>query len=80
MAGVVSTDIALVGMFLNQDTRSMVDQSKIGNARPAVHRALVLEYEDTCTGNSSKLSRSQCLRLGCKEISKVRLLRDGRVP
>ena len=57
----------------------MVDQSKVGIARPGVDRALVLEYEDMLTGNSSKLSRSQCLRLGREEIPKVRWLPDGRV-
>ena len=61
MARVVSTDIAFKGTFLNQDTRSMVDQSKIGIARPAVDKALVLEYEDMLKGKSSKLSWSQYL-------------------
>ena len=80
MARIVSTDIAFEGTFLNQDTRSMVDQSKIRIARPAVGRALVPEYEDMLTGKRSKLSRSQCLQLGRKEIPKVRRLPDGRVP
>ena len=44
MAVVVSTDIALEGMFLNQDTRLMVDQSNIGIARPAGRR------QGICTG------------------------------
>ena len=47
----------------------MVDQSKVGIARPAVDGALVLEYEDVLTGKSSKLSRSRCLRLCCEYIS-----------
>ena len=64
MAGVVSTDIAHQGAFLNQDSRSMIDQ----------------RYEDMLTGKSSKLSRSQCLPLGRKEVRKARLLPDGRVP
>ena len=80
MAGVVSTDFALEGTFLDQGTRSMVDQSEIGIARSAVHRAFVLEYEDMLTGRSSKLSWSQCLRLGHKEIPEDRRLPDGRVP
>ena len=58
----------------------MVDQSQMGIARPAVDRALVLEYQDMLTGKGSKLSQSQCLRLGCKDIPKVRLPPDGRVP
>ena len=58
----------------------MVDQSKIGIAGPAVDRAFVLEYEDMLTGRSSKLSRSECLRLGPKEMPRVRLLPDSRVP
>ena len=61
MARIMSTNIALEGTFLNQDTGSMVDQSKVGIARPAADRALVLEYEDMPKGKSSKLSRSQCL-------------------
>ena len=48
----------------------MVHQSKMGITRPLADRALVLEYEDVLTGASSKLSRSQCLRLGGKEIYK----------
>ena len=57
----------------------MVDQSEIGIARPAVHRAFVLEYEDMLTGKSSKLYRSECLGLGCKEIPEVPQMPDGRV-
>ena len=49
-AGVVSTDIALEGTFLNLDTKSMGDQTKIWIARRAVDRAFVLEYEDMVTG------------------------------
>ena len=71
MAGVVLTDIALEGTFLDQDTRSMVDQSKIGIARPAVDRAFLRHYKDMLTGKGSNLSRSQCLRLGRKEIPEV---------
>ena len=58
----------------------MVEQSKFGIARLVVNGALVLEYEDILTGKISRLSRSQCLRLGHKEIPKVRRLPDGRVP
>ena len=43
MTRVVSTNIAPDGTFLNQDTRSMVEQSKVGIARLAVDGALVLE-------------------------------------
>ena len=80
MASIVSTNIAFEGTFLNQDTRWMVDQSKVQIARPAVDRALVLESVDMLTGKSSKLSGSQCLRLGREEIPKVRRMPDGRVP
>ena len=61
MARIVSTNIALEGTFLNQDTRSMVEQPKVGIARPAVDGGLVLDYENMLTGKSSNLSRSQCL-------------------
>ena len=80
MTRVVSTNIALEGTFLNQDTRSMVEQSKVGIARLAVDGALVLEYEDMLTGKSSKLSRSQCLYLGRIEVPKVRRFRNVSVP
>ena len=73
-------DIALKGAILNQDPRSMIDQSRIGITRPAVDRVLVLEYEAMLTRKSWKLSRSQCLRLSVIEISKARLLPDGSVP
>ena len=48
-ACIVSRNISFEGTFLNQDTRSMVDQSKVGIARPAVVGALVLEYGNTCS-------------------------------
>ena len=80
MARIVSTNIAVEGTFLNQDTRSMVEQSKVAIARPAVDGALVLEYKDMLTGKSSKLSRSQRLRFGREEIPKVRRLPNARVP
>ena len=72
MTRVVSTDATFEGTLLNQDTRSMVQQSKVGITRLAVDGALVLEYEDMFTGNRSKLSRSQCLCLGRIEIPKIR--------
>ena len=64
MTRVVSTDTTFEGTPLNQDTRSMVQQSKVGITRSAVDGALVLEYEDMFTGKHSKLSRSPCLCLG----------------
>ena len=57
----------------------MVDQSRVGIARPAVDRALVLEYQDMLTGKSSKLSKSQSLQFSGQEIQKVRQLPDDRV-
>ena len=67
---IVSTNIALEGTFLNQDTRFIVERSKVGIAGPAVDGALVLEYKNVLTGKSLKLSRSQCLRLGRVQIPK----------
>ena len=72
MTRVVSTSVTLEGTLLDQDTRSMVEQSKVGITRPVVDGALVLEYEDMFTGKRSKLSRSQCLCLGRIEIPNVR--------
>ena len=72
MTRVVSTDITVEGTLLNQDTRSMVQQSKVRITRSAVDGALVLEYEDMFTGKRSKFSRSQCLCLGRIEILKAR--------
>ena len=69
---VVSTNVTFQGTLLNQDTRAMVQQLKVGITRSAVDGALVLEYEDMVTGKCSKLSRSQCLCLGRIEIPKVR--------
>ena len=59
----VSTNVAFGGTLLNQGTRSMVQQSKIGFTRRAVNGGLVLEYEDVFRGKCSKLSWSQCLCL-----------------
>ena len=64
MTRVVSTDVTFEGTFLNHDTRSMVQQSKVGITRSAVDGALVLGYEDMFTGKRSESSRSQCLCLG----------------
>ena len=64
MTCVVSTNVTLEGTLLNQDTRSMVEQSKVGITRSTVNGALVLEYEDMLSGKRWKLFRSQCLSLG----------------
>ena len=71
MTRVVSTNVAFEGTLLNQDTRSMVQQSKVGITRSAVDGALVLEYEDMFAGKRSKLSRSQCLCLVRIEIPTI---------
>ena len=68
----VSTDITVEGTLLNQDTRSMVQQSKVGITRSVVDGALVLEYEDMFTGKRWKLSRSQCLCPGRIEVPEAR--------
>ena len=73
MTRVVLTNVTFEGTLLNQDNRSMVQQSKVGITRSAVDGALVLEYKDMFTGKRSNLSRSQCLCLGRIEIPKVRL-------
>ena len=80
MTRVVSRNVTLEGTLLNQDTRSMIEQSKVGITRPTVDGALVLEYEDMFTGKRSKLSRSQCLCLGRIEIPKIRRLPNVLVP
>ena len=80
MTRVVSTNVAFEALLLNQDTRSMVEQSKVGITRPAVDGALVLEYEDVLTGKRSKLSPSQCLCLGQIKIQKVRRFSNVSVP
>ena len=80
MTRVVSTNVTFEGTLLNQDTRSMVQQSKVGITRSAVEGALVLEYKDMFTGKRSKLSRSHCLCLGRIEIPKVRLFPSVLAP
>ena len=80
MTRVVSTNTAFEGTLLNQNTRSMVEQSKLGITRLAVDGALVLEYEDMRTGKSSKLSQSQCLCLRRIKIPKVRRFPNVWVP
>ena len=60
---VVSTNFTSEGTLLNQDTRSMVEESKLGTTTSTVDRALVLEYENMFMAKPSKLSRSQCLCL-----------------
>ena len=72
MTRIVSTDIGVEGTLLNQDTRSMVQQSKVGITRSVIDGTLVLEYEDMFTGKRSKLSRSQCLCPGRIEIPEAR--------
>ena len=75
MTRVVSTNVAVEGTLLHQDTRSMVEQSKVGITMPAVDGALVLEDEDMLRGKRSKSSRSQCLCLCRIKTPKV-----GRFP
>ena len=80
MTRVVTRKIAFEGTLPNQDTRSMVEQSKVGITGPAVDGALVLQYEDMITGKRSKLSQSQCLCLGRIKIPKVRRFPNVFVP
>ena len=80
MTRVVSTNVTFEGMLLNQDARSIIEQSKVGITRPTVDGALVLEYEDMFTGKRSKLSRYQCLCLCRIEISKIRRLPNVLLP
>ena len=80
MTRVVSTDITVEGTLLNQDTRSMVQQSKVGITRSVVDGALVLEYEDMFTGKRSKLSRSQCLCPGRIEVPEARRVPNVLTP
>ena len=42
MTRVVSTSVTSEGTLLNQDTRSMIEQSKVGITRSTVDGALVL--------------------------------------
>ena len=80
MTRVVSTNVTSEGTLLNQDTRSMIEQLKVGITRSTVDGALVLENEDMFTGKCSKLSRSQCLCLGRIGIPKIRRLPNVLVP
>ena len=80
MTRVVLMNVTFEGTLLNQDTRSMIEQSQVGITRPAVDGALVLEYEDMFKGKHSKLSRSQRLCLGRIEIPKIRRLHNVLVP
>ena len=77
---VVSTSVTFEGTLLDQDTRSMIEQSKVGITRSTVDGELVLEYEDIFTGKRWKLSGSQCLCLGRKEIPKILRLPNVLVP
>ena len=80
MTRVVSTNVTFEGTPLNQDTRSMVEQSKVGITRSSVDGALVLKYEDMFTGKRSKSTRSQCLCLGRIEIPKIRRFPNVLLP
>ena len=80
MTRVVSTNVSFVATLLNQDTKSMVEQWKVGITRSTVDGALVLEYEDMFTGKRSEFSRSQCLCLGRIEIPKIQQLPNVLAP
>ena len=45
MTHVVSTSVTFEDTLLDQDTRSMIEQSKVRTTRSTVNGALVLEYE-----------------------------------
>ena len=78
--GVLLADIALEGTLLDQNSRSMMNQSKIVVTRLSVDRALVLENEYMVRAKGSMLSCSQRLRPGGVEVPWARLLPDGRIP
>ena len=80
MTRVLLTNVTFEGTFLNQDTRSMVEQSRVGITRSTVDGALVLEYEDMFTSKRSKLSRSPFFCLGRVEIRKVRRIPNVLAP
>ena len=80
MTPVVSTNVTFEDTLLNQDTRSIVQQSSVGITRSAVDGASVLEREDMFTGKSSKLSRYKCLCLGRIEIPNFRLFPSVLAP
>ena len=80
MTRVVLTNVTFEGTLLNQDTRSMIEQFKVGITGWTVDGAVALEYEDMFTGKRTKLSWSQCLCLGRIEIPKVRRLPNVLVP
>ena len=76
----MSADIAFEGTLLDEDSRSMMDQSKIGVTRSSVDRALVLQNEYMLKGKGSMLFCLQGLRAGGVDIAEARLLPDGRSP
>ena len=54
MNRVVSRNVAFEGTLLKQNTRLMVEQSKVGITGPAIDGALVLEYEDMFRGKMKR--------------------------
>ena len=75
----MSSDIAFQGTVLDKDSRSMIDQSKIGVTRSSINRALVLEDEHMLRDKGSMLSCSKRLRPGSVEVPEARLLPDGMI-
>ena len=72
--------VPLEGMLRDEDSRSMVDQSKVGVTRSSVHGALVLENEDMLAGKGSMLPHTQRPRSGSVEVPETRFLPYGIVP
>ena len=54
MNRVVSRNFTFEGTLLKQNTRLMVEQSKVGITGPAIDGALVLEYEDMFRGKMKR--------------------------
>ena len=80
VSSIMSTDVAFEGMLLDEGSRSMIDQSKIGVTGSPISRALVFENEYTLAGKGSMLPNTQRPRSGSAEIPKTRMLPYGLVP
>ena len=65
------TDVTFEDTFLGQDSRSMIDQSKVGVTSSSVDGALVLESKYMSTGKGSMLPGTQCLRCGSVELQEA---------
>ena len=68
------SDVAFEGTLVDEDSGSVVDQSKVGVTRSSINGALVFESEYMIAGKGLMLPDTQRPRSGSIEVAETQLL------